>query len=183
MYNHVVGSPAQRFFLLLFSFLCPNFVIWKKKIWKFSQSFNKSSQIYTRKTKKFHFPFFLSRTTKFVRKKKPRHLSQHVRLGGVVGGCAFLSLLVMWVINYYAKVKNLGRYQMFRKMRILLVLVRYIYQDKFDPGIGYKTDSWLVWGRYKSGLYNGIKLIHGWYEHWYLGAVMYQGSVALKKLV
>jgi hypothetical protein len=125
----------------------------------------------------------LSRTTKFVRKKKPRHLSQHVRLGGVVGGCAFLSLLVMWVINYYAKVKNLGRYQMFRKMRILLVLVRYIYQDKFDPGIGYKTDSWLVWGRYKSGLYNGIKLIHGWYEHWYLGAVMYQGSVALKKLV
>ncbi len=49
---------------------------------------------------------------------------------------------------------------------------------------GYKTDSWLVRGRYKkSGIYNGTKLIHGWYEHWYLGAVMYEGSVALKKLV
>jgi len=91
VYNHVVGSPAQRFFLLLFSFLCPNFVIWKKKIWKFSKSFNKSSQIYTRKTKKFHFPFFLSRNNKICQKKKTPPLESACEIGW---GCRRMCILV-----------------------------------------------------------------------------------------
>jgi hypothetical protein len=87
---------------LFFVFFFSNFVIWKKKFWNFSKSLTKVVKFPLGK-KKVMLPILFVQKQQNLSEKKNPHLSQHVRLGGVVGGCAFLSLLVMWVIKYYAK--------------------------------------------------------------------------------
>jgi hypothetical protein len=82
------GVSTEVFFLFFFSQFCNM----KKKIWKFSKSLTKSSQIYTRKTKKVTLPIlFVQKTTKFVRKKKPRPLESACEIGW---GCTRMCILV-----------------------------------------------------------------------------------------
>lgn len=153
-------SQHRGVFFFLF-----NFLVWKK-ILKYFQKFNKSSQIYTTKTKKLHF--FLSKNNKICQKKQNPPLESACEIGwGCRRDVHSCHLWSCGVIKYYAKWRTWEDIRCSENAN-LLVLVPYIIPGQFDPpGIGYKTDSWLVWGRYKkSSIYNGIKLIHGWYEHW-----------------
>jgi len=165
IYNHVVESAQRVFSFLFFLFFLFNFVVWKK-ILKYFQKFNKSSQIYTTKKKKVTLLFVQKQQNLSEKTKPPTWVSMWdwVGLEEDVHSCHLWSC---GVIKYYAKWRTWEDIRCSENAN-LLVLVPYIIPGQFDPpGIGYKTDSWLVWGRYKkSSIYNGIKLIHGWYEHW-----------------
>jgi hypothetical protein len=86
------------------------------------------------KQKMLHFPFFLSKNNKICQKRTTPHWSQHVRLGGVVGGCAFLSLLVMWVSSSIMQSEEPGKISDVQKMRIYWCWSEYI-PGQLDPGI------------------------------------------------
>jgi len=114
-------SQHRGVFFFLF-----NFLVWKK-ILKYFQKFNKSSQIYTTKTKKLHF--FLSKNNKICQKKQNPPLESACEIGWGWRRMCILVTCGHVGSSSIMQSEEPGKISDVQKIRIYYCWSRILYQD------------------------------------------------------